>query len=523
MRALDEYTIETLGVPGQVLMESAGRAVVEFVLRELASGRTGEVLVVCGCGNNGGDGFVVARHLHGLGIPTRAVRIGDPGRLTPDAAANHRRALDAGVRCEDGGASITAPAAVVVDALLGTGLSRAVEDESPVGQAIAAIEQERLQGALVVSVDVPSGLDADTGQALGRCVTADATVALGLLKCGLVLEPGRSRAGRVALARIGIASDAPGVQPRAVWLGQGAAQDLVPDRPVSGHKGRFGHVLVIAGAEGKTGAAALAARGAIRGGAGLVTLACPAGLNDILESLCVESMTVPVAETAGRSLARSAEGPLLALAAERDVVALGPGIGQDPETRELVGAFVAGCESPLVLDADGLNAIGSDLSGLAERSAPTLLTPHPGEAARLLRTSAAAVNADRVGVARELAALSRAVVVLKGAPTVTATPEGGVQVNATGGPVLATGGTGDVLTGLIAALLGQGLGPAAAGALGAWLHGAAGDALAVARGETGLRAQELADALPATRRDLSEAAAHGSRRVTSLLLDLADA
>ena len=524
MRALDDHTIEALGVPGELLMESAGRAVAERAL-QLRGADPGEVVVVCGGGNNGGDGFVVARHLHAVGVSTRAVLVGEADRLRGDAAANHARAEAAGVRCAEGADAIAAPlpAAVVVDALLGTGLSRSVEADSALGRAIGAIERERLRGARVLAVDVPSGLDSDTGQELGACVQADATLALGLLKCGLVLEPGRSRAGRVTLARIGIADQAPGLRLRAHWFDRAEARALVPPRPASGHKGRFGHVLVVAGSEGKTGAAALACRAAGRGGVGLVTLACPAGLNDILEGLCVEAMTAPVAETAERSLARGAEEALVALAAERDVVALGPGIGQGDETRDLVRAFALRCERPLVLDADGLNALGKEGALLRERTAPTVLTPHPGEAGRLRGCSAGEVNADRLGAARELAARTGATVLLKGAPTVTVGEDGEARVNATGGPALATGGTGDVLTGLVAALLAQGLAPVAAGALGAWLHGAAGDSLSAAQGAAGLLAGELADALPATLRDLREARSDGPDAVASLLLDLPDA
>lgn len=524
MRALDEHTIEALGVPGEVLMESAGRAVAEVALRLLRS-KPGEVLVACGTGNNGGDGFVVARHLHVLGVPTRVALVGDPARLTADAAANHARACAAGVRCEVGAEAIAPPLppAVLVDALLGTGLSRTVESSSVMGRAIAAIERERLRGARVVAVDVPSGLDADTGQVLGSSVTATVTVALGLLKCGLVLEPGRARAGRVTLARIGIPDRAPGVQPRAHWFSRSAARPLVPSRPASGHKGRFGHVLVVAGSEGKTGAAALAARGAARAGAGLVTLACPAGLSDILETLCTEAMTVPVAGTGERGFALAAQDTLVELAAERDVVALGPGIGQSDETRALVCGFVAACDRPLVLDADGLNALGKEASLLRERRAPTVLTPHPGEAGRMLGCTPGEINADRLGAARELASRSGATVVLKGAPTVTVGSDGVALVNATGGPALATGGTGDVLTGVVAALIGQDVEPTAAGALGVWLHGAAGDAVAAARGEAGLLASEVADALPAALGDLREAGTDEPGSVPSLLLDLPDA
>ncbi|MEE2665288.1 MAG: NAD(P)H-hydrate dehydratase [Myxococcota bacterium] len=524
MRALDAHTIDGLGVPGDLLMESAGRAVVEAVLALRDSTRDA-VLVVCGSGNNGGDGLVVARQLFALGVVVRAVLLADPARLRGAAAANFARLQRMGVSHEVGVDAIDAGgrAGVVVDAIFGTGLAREVAVDSEPGRAIAAIERQRQYGARVVAVDVPSGLDSDTGQELGACVRADLTVTIGLPKCGLALEPGRSLSGRVLVARIGIADSAPGVRPLAESYDRTRARGALPARPRTGHKGRFGHVLLIAGSEGKTGAAALAARAAARAGAGLVTLACPAGLNDILETLCTEAMTVAVADTPGRGLSATAEESLLALARERDVVALGPGLGRDPDTDVLVQTFVKRCARPLVLDADGLNALGGDPSILAGREAATVLTPHPGEAARLLATTPAALNGDRLGAARELARRARAIVVLKGAPTVTATSEGFASVNTTGGPALGTAGTGDVLTGIVAALVGQGVAPSEAGALAAWLHGSAGDRITAREGDAGLLASELADALPATLRDLREAApdVHSRAPASGLLLDFA--
>jgi len=528
MRALDTHTIETLGVPGDLLMESAGRAAVEAVLAlHSVPGTRGRTLVVCGGGNNGGDGLVIARHLRMLGAEVRAVLLAEPAALTPDAAANLRRARAAGVDCAVGPEALDREQEpdVVVDAILGTGLARPVSADSAAGRAIAAITRWRTDGARVLAIDVPSGLDSDTGQQLGLAVQADWTVTIGLPKCGLALEPGRSLAGRVLVARIGIADSAPELRIHAESFTRDLARQALPARPRAGHKGRFGHVLVVAGSEGKTGAAALAARAAGRAGAGLVTLACPAGLNDILETLCTEAMTVPVADTPGRSFSATAEDSLLALAHQRDVVALGPGLGRDPESEALVRAFAKRCERPLVLDADGLNAFGTDAAALAGRQAPTVLTPHPGEAARLLGTTAAEINRDRLAAARELAACSGAAVVLKGAPTVSSSPEGFASVNTTGGPALGSGGTGDVLTGLVAGLLAQGVGVEEVGPLAAWLHGAAGDCIAAQHGDAGLLATDLADALPAAMRDLREAAPHAAAEVpaSGLLLDFSDA
>ncbi|MCL4683508.1 NAD(P)H-hydrate dehydratase [Myxococcota bacterium] len=520
MRALDRHTIETLRIPGALLMESAGRAVAERVLTERESSGPGDVLVVCGGGNNGGDGLVAARHLLLSGVPVRVALVADPGRLGADAGANLARAKAVGVPIEHGRLR-TAGAAVIVDALFGTGLTRSVE-----GAAAAAIRRilAARPHARVVSIDLPSGLDADTGQIQGVAVAADATVAIALPKSGLLLEPGRSLAGQVVVARIGIADTAPRTRVRAaVWTAAAAAAHL-PERPRDGHKGRFGHVLVVAGARGTSGAAALAALAAARSGAGLVTIACPAGINDVLEQKCTEPMTAPVPDNADGSFSRDAAMPILGLARERDVVALGPGVGRAADTQELVRELVAELRCPLVLDADGLFPFAAEnaraarnpgaLAALKGRKAATILTPHPGEAARLLGVAAADINRDRVGAARQLAERSGAVVVLKGAATVVTAPDGRVLVTPTGTPALATGGTGDVLTGIIAALLAQAAfesssrakkrsadasaGPFEWAALGAWLHGHAGDRVAARCGGSGILAGDVVAELPGT-------------------------
>jgi NAD(P)H-hydrate epimerase len=328
-------------------------------------------------------------------------------------------------------------------------------------------------------------------------VDADVTVTIGLPKLGLALEPGRSRAGRIVVARIGIADAAPKVAIDAeLWTERAVARRL-PARPAAGHKGAFGHVLVVAGSRGKTGAAALAAEGAARSGAGLVTIACPASTNEILEVKCTETMTAPVADTAEGGFAAAALGALLDLARERDVVAFGPGIGREAETQKLVRDFASRCPRPLVLDADALFPYaGRALAALKARKAATILTPHPGEAGRLLGVSAAAINRDRVAAARRLAVESGSVVILKGAASIVAAANGRTALNATGGPVLGSGGTGDVLTGIVAGMLGQGAEPFDAAALGVWLHGRAGDRLAARRGDAGVLASEIAAELP---------------------------
>ena len=512
MRALDRHTIEKLGVPGDVLMESAGRAVVEVVLAE-RGGSSGPVLVVCGAGSNGGDGFVVARHLHQLGVTVRVVLVGDRRKLRGDAAANAARLEKLGVAIATA-APRNADAAVIVDAVFGTGLDREVT-------GAAATLLRRINAAWptarVVSVDLPSGLDADSGQVLGVAVQADVTVTIGLPKLGLAQEPGRSLAGRVVVARIGIADAAPGIVPDAESWTQIAAAHALPARPASGHKGSFGHALVVAGSRGKTGAAALAAEAAARIGAGLVTIACPASLNEILEVKCTEMMTAPVPDGADGGFAAAALAPLLALARERDAVALGPGVGREAEVQKLVHELALRCARPLVLDADGLFSFaGTALAALKARKAATILTPHPGEAARLLGVTAAEINRDRVGAARRIASEAGSVVVLKGAATVIAGPQGRIAINPTGSSALGSGGTGDVLTGVVAGLLAQRVPPFEAAALAAWLHGFSGDRLAARRGRSGLLASEIAAALPEACEALRGIPSHPERSALAL-------
>jgi NAD(P)H-hydrate epimerase len=502
MRALDRHTIDALGVPGALLMELAGAAVAREAEALRAPG--GAVWLFCGPGSNGGDGLVAARHLHLRGVPVRVVAVGDAAAWAGDAGDNARRLRALGVSVH-GDDAAPEPGAVIVDAIFGTGLARDVD-----GAAAAAIRRIRGARCRVLAVDLPSGLDADTGQPHGDAVAAEVTVTIGLPKLGLALEPGRSLAGRVVVARIGITDAAPGIALGAeLWTRAGAARRR-PARPRDGHKGRFGHVLVVAGSEGKTGAAALAGLGAARAGAGLVTLACPERTLPVLAARQSEWMTAPVPEAPGGCFGRQAEKPVLELAAARDVVALGPGVGRGEETRAFVRAVARAAPTPLVLDADGLVAFEGALGELRARTAPTILTPHPGEAALLLGVTAAAVNADRPSAARRLAAESGALVVLKGAATVSAEPGGALLVNPTGGPALASGGTGDVLTGVIAGLLAQGLAPRDAAGLGVFVHGAAADRLAERHGPAGVLAGEVAGALPDALRALGESGGIGA-------------
>ena len=508
MRELDRRTIE-LGTPGLELMERAGRGIACEILGPLGDAAARGVVVVAGRGNNGGDGFVVARLVAEHGWPVKVWLVGDPARVAGDVRTNLERWVAGGGKVETIAEEAPFPAqatadlgcaGVIVDALFGTGLN------APVGgaaaRAIAAIAGARSTAAsegrapVVVAVDLPSGLDGDTGEPWGTAVAADVTVTLGATKIGLVLPAARPFVGRLVEVDIGLAVQArSAIAPLARAAGAADMACALPVRRASGHKGTHGHVLVVAGSAGKSGAAILAGRAAIRGGAGLTTIATPAAIRDLVAAALPEAMTEAWP-------ARDPEA-WRGLLAGRGAVVVGPGLGRDDAAAWTAGMIVASAPVPVVVDADGLNAIAADLESLRRAPGVRILTPHPGEMARLCGRSTAEVQGRRLEVAREIARRSGAVVVLKGAGTVTAAPDGRAVVNTTGGPILGTGGTGDVLAGLIGALLAQGVEPFAAACLGVFLHGAAGDRIAARLGDSGLLASELADEIPLARRALS--------------------
>jgi NAD(P)H-hydrate epimerase len=501
MREADRRTIEDVGLPGAVLMENAGAAVAAAALDRYPSFR--RPLVVCGKGNNGGDGFVVARRL--LSRSPVVVLVGTRDDVKGDARL-HLEALErSGGRVMEtvdaaGWEAARASAQetdLVVDALLGTGLQQPPSGQ--VAQAIAEIiARRRTRGVPVVAVDMPSGISADAGDVGWETVEADLTVTFAAPKYGLVLPPASDRIGELVVADIGIPSAVLGqLAPRLFLIEEDDVRRVYPRRERAAHKGRFGHVLVIAGSVGKSGAAVLAGGGALVAGAGLVTVATPAPAQPLVAAARPELMTEPLPAGGSGALSRDALAPALALAMDRDAVLLGPGLGTDGDTREFVREFVRRCPAPLVLDADGLNAFapsgGSD-SGAVQglrREKPTIVTPHPGEMARLVGITTADVQRRRLETARGLALETGVVVVLKGQRTVVARADGRAAVNPTGNPGMATGGTGDVLSGIVAALLARGTDPWSAAAAATYLHGAAGDAAARRRGEEALVAGDL--------------------------------
>jgi NAD(P)H-hydrate epimerase len=505
MRGADRRATECFGVPSLVLMENAGRGAVDALTRVLGPVEGRRVAVVCGKGSNGGDGFVMARHLLGRGARVSAWLVGRASDVQGDARVNLdalQRAGETVVEGPDAGRlrAALAEADVVVDALLGTGVRGPAA-----GPVAAAIEIINAAGRPVCALDLPSGLPSDGEAPAGPVVRARMTVTFGLPKLGLVVPAGLAHAGRVEVVDLGV--------PRA-WLDEGIPAALVeaadvraalPPRPVDAHKGSYGHLLVVAGSVGRTGAAALACLGALRSGTGLVTCATPASQQPVVAALLAEPMTEPLPETAARTFSMKAVERIAALLSRMDAVALGPGVGLDAETQAAVHVLVRSIERPMVVDADALTALAGHAEACRDAPAPRLLTPHPGEAARLLGCGIADVQADRVGSARRLAAETGAVVALKGARTVVARPDGAVTLNPTGNPGMATGGTGDVLTGIAGGLLAQGVAPASALSAAVYLHGLAGDLAAETRGEAGLVAGDVAAALPAAIRRILDA------------------
>jgi len=501
MRRADRHAIEHVGLPGTVLMENAGAAVAALVAERFPRAR--DVVVLCGRGMNGGDGFVVVRR---LGPIAEALLLGRKADLADDAAlhlAACERSQGRVSEVPDAEAWRAAlrrveAADLVVDAVLGTGLRAAPSGLAAL--AISAIRARHDAGHAVVAVDLPSGLPADAGALDWPAARASVTVTFAAPKRGHVLPPGCDAIGELVIADIGIPpASLDAAQPTLFLLEDQDAALAFPRRGRDAHKGDFGHLLLVAGSLGKTGAAGLAAVGALRSGVGLVTVATPAPCLALVAAARPELMTEPLAVTGSGGLDPEALPRLLGLARERDAVALGPGLGRDAPTRELVKAFVSACPVPLVVDADGLNALaplGDDGGAGLGREAPTILTPHPGEMARLLGRATADVQRDRLGAATALARQTGAIVVLKGQRTLVAEPSGRATVVPCGNPGMATGGTGDVLTGVTGSLLAR-HGALLAATAAAFVHARAGDVAAGRLGEEGMTAGDLAEALPA--------------------------
>jgi len=495
MREADRVTIEVIGLPSMVLMENAGRQVAAAIEASYADALDGRIAVLCGRGSNGGDGFVVARTLLQRGVDVSVFVIGAIADITGDARTNleilGRVGLSA-VEVQDEQAwelhfSEIAGCSLIVDALVGTGLVTALR-----GMVETVVADVNASGIPIVSIDLPSGLTADSPHMSGACIDASMTVTLGAPKLPLILPPGEAKVGEVVVADIGIPleviDDLEG--PRVELLTPEDLRGLVEPRVPDAHKGDFGRVLLVAGSRGKTGAAALAAMGALRSGAGLVTVATPASSLPVLGSLAPDFMTESLPETPEGQIA--AEALARVLGVEADVVACGPGLGRGAGALAFVRGLLEDAAAPLVLDADALSVLADSVEVLQGREdRDIIITPHPGEMARLLGRTADEVQRNRLAVATEFATSHHVYVVLKGYRTLIATPDGRVFVNPTGNAGMATGGTGDVLTGMLAAWLAQLLDAEAACRLAVYLHGSAGDMAAAEMGDVSMVASDL--------------------------------
>ena len=508
MASIDRRAIEQFGIPGIQLMERAGTAVFTTINQmwdELAGKK---VVIFCGKGNNGGDGLVVARLLAEHGASVLVLLLGKKDQSKGDAQTNLKKALELKVSVREllKDTDLTAAeqavqdADLLVDAIFGTGLKGTVK-----GLAAGVIETINRCGRPVVAVDIPSGLDADGGEISGPCVQATTTVTFGLPKIGQVFYPGKSKCGRLIVAEIGYPPEVIEEERCRTNLvtGEEVAQ-LLPRRAPDAYKGSCGRIAIVAGSVGMTGAAALASMAALRIGAGLVTLGLPASLNDILEVKLTEVMTKPLPEVRKRRcIALRAVGEIRRMLLDADCLAIGPGLGTHHETAEMVRRVVAReTKVPTVIDADGLNALAKDISSLRETGAEIVITPHAGELSRLTGRPIAEITASPLKAAESFAQEFKLTVVLKGAPTVIATPDAELYVNSTGNAGMATAGSGDVLTGTIVGLIGQGLTPAEAAIAGVFIHGKAGDLARQQKGEMGLVAGDILQFLPdATQKD----------------------
>lgn len=502
MRMLDQKAINEYGIPGIVLMENAGLAVMHVIKSHFPGSLDRKrVLIFAGKGNNGGDGLVVARHLSNAGCDVKIFLLCKPEELQGDALTNWKIARKMNIRYQlivsDRDLNVVKVGLMytelVVDGIFGTGFKGEIQ-----GTVAKLIEIVNEAGKAVVSIDIPSGMEADTGYVKGPCIKANYTVTFALPKLGLVLEKAMHFVGKMVTADISFPSELIIKQRfKRYLLSQSLCRRFLPVRAADSHKGTYGHVMIIGGSPGMTGAVTLAAEAAIRSGAGLVTVAVPVSLNPVLENKLTEAMTILLPETEEGTLSLSAL-ELIRNSVSKRVVVFGPGLSRHQETQDIVRAFVKNLPCPVVLDADALFSLMDCIEYLKNSKYPVILTPHPGEMARLLGKSIGEIQGDRISAVTEAAKKYHSIVVLKGAKTLIATPEGYLYVNVTGNSGMATGGSGDVLAGMIGAFMAQGIKGEHAAALAVYAHGRAGDLAAVDKSQISLRAGDIIEYLPKT-------------------------
>ena len=518
MREIDRETIEKRGIPGVVLMERAGLAVVSKIKEIFGRKR---VIVVSGGGNNGGDGLVVARNFHNEGWDVRVFLTSKPEDLKGDALFQYKAAVKFGVDIQpvkellDNYSTIFSRHSIIIDAILGTGLSKNVT--GTLSEVIGLLNKSNIP---VVSVDIPSGISSDNGHVMGEAVKADYTVTFGLPKRGHLLYPGAEYSGRLFVEDIGFPKELLSSEKLNIeLLMKDDVSTLIPERHKYSHKGDYGHVLIVAGSKGKTGAALMASKACLRTGAGLVTIGVPESLADVFQSRVTEEMTLVLPDKGDGTLSGKAIDKIFDfLNKTADLLAIGPGIGVSAETERLMKALIKNSTKPIVIDADGINSIKGEIAIFSKSKAPVILTPHPGEMARLVNPPTPPfakggqrgiitkggrggitiqdIEQDRINIAMSFAKETGTYLVLKGVPTVVAAPDGRSFINSTGNPGMATGGVGDALTGMISGFLSQTMNPLQACILGVYMHGLAGDIAASEKGRYPLIATDIIDKIP---------------------------
>ncbi len=506
MNAIDRISIEKFGIPGIVLMENAALKVADEACRMLGDVAGKSVLVIAGKGNNGGDAFAAARHLFQRKAQVMVFLSCNPDDIGGDARINYTILQKLGIPVE-----VVADEAdlqqlrhelakcnLVIDGLFGTGFRGEVA-----GISASVIRAVNDSAARVLSIDIPSGVDGETGRASSACIKADTTVTFGLPKTGLLVHPGCEYAGRLLVADIGLPEAAVNEVAISRCLSEaGEIRALLPGRKTDSNKGSYGKVLIVAGSKGMTGAASLAATACLRSGAGLVYLAGPASLVPVFSTLVAEAVVIPMEDGGKGVLSAECIEEIKKRIDSVDAVAVGPGLTVCNDTLRVVEEIIGTASVPVVIDADGLNSISRDINMLKKLKAPAVITPHPGEMARLTGKTIDEIQGDRINTAADFAAKWNVTVVLKGARTITAAPDGRVFINPTGNSGLATAGTGDVLAGIIAGLLAQGLETVDAARAGVYVHGLAGDIAAREKGEHGVIARDVAATVPCAIRSL---------------------
>lgn len=469
MQAIDLHTINKIGIPGPVLMERAGISMAESIIERFS---TKKALIVCGTGNNGGDGLVIARELKNAGYNVAAIIAGSKSSLSPGCSLqlSIAKKLKIPVSFTKSITRKVSNGTIIVDALFGTGANKPVT-----GPLATLIKKINSSSAPVASVDIPSGISANTGQIMGVAIRADLTVTFGLPKRGHYLYPGKAHTGELHVKNIGFPPELFNKVTCSVSEAD-EISELLPTRAANAHKGKFGHVLVIAGSMGKTGAAFMASKACLRSGTGLVTVAGPETLSDVYQKKVTEEMYLPLPDSGDGSLSSSALSPILEFVQKHNaVIAIGPGIGTSIETALLVKNLVQKCPTPMVLDADALNCLAATPHTLKKARAAIVITPHPGEMSRLSGSNIKEITQDPIASATSMASRYNITVLLKGAPGIIASKGEHIRLNPTGSSALAKGGSGDVLTGIISSMVAQGLNVHTAAIVGAYVHGLSAD------------------------------------------------